>query len=402
MEVAGNSTLGFSSIQFINIRSRYDRLDAVSLQIHLSGLDITESLGVKAADIQDIGMPPTHMPGYVREKEKGCFRAHANIWSARLRKNLPAALIVESDATWDVNVRDIMASFNHAERETRLRGKEQKKGIEYDPKDPWLSQHWDVLSLGHCFELPQDNDVYLAFPDAHVPPAWTTGVLAWATRECQTGAAKLLLRSAVNLDDSVDMIMRLMILAGDLVAYSTPPPHHGPVAAIDEDAQIEGVTELLTRFEASELLLIEWETSLLQSLGVPLVSTGDLFFLIPDNQLQTAHDIGARLGFCPADKQQLPPVYPSEFSGRGIRYIIDDSDDESPAIAYRLFDMSYEGDYVELPSNDEPLSDKELEEMEKALEEIRSWVWRNDEEWMGEALLQVVAGKARYDDLPHS
>lgn len=39
----------------------------------------------------------------------------------------------------------------------------------------------------------------------------------------QTGAAKLLLRSAVDFDDSVDMIMRRMILAGQLVAYSTFP-----------------------------------------------------------------------------------------------------------------------------------------------------------------------------------
>lgn len=35
-----------------------------------------------------------------------------------------------------------------------------------------------------------------------------------------------------------------------------------------------GVVELLERFEASKILLVEWEISLLQRLGYPLVSNG--------------------------------------------------------------------------------------------------------------------------------
>lgn len=69
-------------------------------------------------------------------------------------------------------------------------------------------------------------------------------------------------------------------------------------------------------------------------------------------------------------------------------------------VAYQLFDMSYEGAYMELPSDDEPLSGKEVLEMERAVEQIRGWTWRSEEEWMGEALVQVVTGKVPYRDLP--
>lgn len=73
----------------------------------------------------------------------------------------------------------------------------------------------------------------------------------------------------------------------------------------------------------------------------------------------------------------------------------------SGVIAYGLFDMSYEGDYMEFPANGEPLTDKEVLEMENAVREIKSWVFRDDDEWMSEALIQIVQGKARYHDLPH-
>ncbi|PNY22836.1 Uncharacterized protein TCAP_07056 [Tolypocladium capitatum] len=84
--------------------------------------------------------------------------------------------------------------------------------------------------------------------------------------------------------------------------------------------------ELLKRFEASKILLVEWEISLLQRLGYPLVSDGDLFFLVSDDQLEIARDIGTDLGFYPANEQQIRPAYTSAFCGLGFRYWIDDDE----------------------------------------------------------------------------
>jgi hypothetical protein len=76
---AGNSTLGFDAIYFINMDTRYDRLDAASLQAYLSGIDITLSPGVSPDMMHDVGMPPTHEPGLLGGGQKGCWRAHANV-----------------------------------------------------------------------------------------------------------------------------------------------------------------------------------------------------------------------------------------------------------------------------------------------------------------------------------
>ena len=78
---AGNSTLGFSNIKYINLPTRYDRSDAANLQAYLSGLDIEHVSGVLADDLHDVGLPPSHRPGELRTGELGCWRAHANVRS---------------------------------------------------------------------------------------------------------------------------------------------------------------------------------------------------------------------------------------------------------------------------------------------------------------------------------
>lgn len=76
---AGNSTLGFHAIKYINMKARYDREDAMALQAYMSGLDIEDYPAVEADMIDPVGMPPTHRPGKLKTGEKGCWRAHANV-----------------------------------------------------------------------------------------------------------------------------------------------------------------------------------------------------------------------------------------------------------------------------------------------------------------------------------
>ncbi|KAK0655356.1 hypothetical protein B0T16DRAFT_315117 [Cercophora newfieldiana] len=69
-------------------------------------------------------------------------------------------------------------------------------------------------------------------------------------------------------------------------------------------------------------------------------------------------------------------------------------------IGYGLLDMSHDGDYMEFPSEEQPLSDQETLEMENAVAEMNRWAFRNDEEWIRETLIQIVTGEKSYDDLP--
>jgi hypothetical protein len=69
-------------------------------------------------------------------------------------------------------------------------------------------------------------------------------------------------------------------------------------------------------------------------------------------------------------------------------------------LVYNLFHMSYDGDYMEFPPDDQPLTEKEISETMKAVGEIRGWILRKYDEWIKDALVKIVSGEARYVDLP--
>lgn len=215
----------------------------------------------------------------------------------------------------------------------------------------------------------------------------------------------------------------------------------------------------------------------------------NLFFHVPDEQLQTVRDAAAKLDLYPADDTTMPPAYGCEYATGAVRFDVHDHNlwhnklrlgptqrlvfvplswsrlrpseafpinsgapeiqfeprtprtaripkmpsnvltipiaatcatliriasrepilgpirielrvDLSGIIGYCLLDMSYEGDYMEFPSNDVPLSTKELADIQHASDQIQGWAFRDDEEWMRELLLQIVSGKKDYSDLP--
>ncbi len=73
----------------------------------------------------------------------------------------------------------------------------------------------------------------------------------------------------------------------------------------------------------------------------------------------------------------------------------------SSVIGESLFDMSYEGDYMEFLPNDQPLSDEEMVEIDNAVAEMNRWPFRKEEEWIREILIQVVRGEKIYNDIPY-
>ncbi|KAK3358113.1 hypothetical protein B0T25DRAFT_477295 [Lasiosphaeria hispida] len=72
----------------------------------------------------------------------------------------------------------------------------------------------------------------------------------------------------------------------------------------------------------------------------------------------------------------------------------------SSVIGESLFDMSYEGDYMEILPNDHPLAEAEELEIKHAIKEIKSWTFRKDEEWVKDILVDIYAGKKTYCDFP--
>ncbi|KAF5693588.1 hypothetical protein FDENT_1820 [Fusarium denticulatum] len=224
--------------------------------------------------------------------------------------------------------------------------------------------------------------------------------------------------------------------------------------------------KILSEFKKARITLVEWETPLLRRLGYPLASKSDLLFLIPDEQTDAARHIVEEHGLQDNDR---PPGYMAEHARKGFRYVFGEPShklilvpifwtgiqqkelvavdsatlpcplwtvpipalcaaylsilmraetetmvramanaDLSGVIAYSMFDMSYEGDYMPTPEDlehldaaeKERMAEKDALEMENALRSIKQWQFTEETEWARDMMLQLVSGKLSYDDLP--
>lgn len=70
-------------------------------------------------------------------------------------------------------------------------------------------------------------------------------------------------------------------------------------------------------------------------------------------------------------------------------------------LTFRYFDMSYEGDWMEFPANDEPFTDKEQEELNNAVAQIENWDLHQDDIWIKESLVRILKGEMTYHQLPY-
>ncbi|KAK2053610.1 family 25 glycosyltransferase [Colletotrichum caudatum] len=250
LNAATNRTLGFGSIQMINLPIRQDKADAATIQAFLSGIDINIVEGVNGSRLGEVGMPPSSIPDAepgLSGGEKGCWRSHANAWRSMLRANLETVLIMEDDVTWDINVKEVMrlASSNlavvlNATRMLDIGQSQYKTGKAIF--DPWYSHQWDLVTFGQCGDGDGWKSERVIYDDSYTSGEKSehfgvgleggrrmvrraggmtcTGAYAVSAR----GAAKLLLRSNFDLNLPVDVIMNDMIIKGQLQAYSIWPP----------------------------------------------------------------------------------------------------------------------------------------------------------------------------------
>ncbi|KAF5551291.1 hypothetical protein FMEXI_3409 [Fusarium mexicanum] len=216
------------------------------------------------------------------------------------------------------------------------------------------------------------------------------------------------------------------------------------------------VLKVLSEFKVHKITLVEWETPLLRRLGYPLASKANILFLIPDEQIRAARHIVEANGLQGNDR---PPSYMAEHAGEGFRYVFGESShkfilvpiswtgiqqkelvpvdsatlpcplwtvpmpalcaaylriliradiptlvramanaDLSGIIAYSLFDMSYEGDYMPTPEDlehldaaeKERMAEKDALEMENALSSIKQWQFTEETEWARDIMLQLT------------
>lgn len=253
---AGNETLGFHKIAYINLPLRFDYDDAMRITSTVSNVTVEKSNAVDGSALASgKGLPPSSFGGdpaheALRPGELACFRSHANLWSQMIQENWESLLILEADAVWDANIRQINQRL--AKGLSDLVNKYNLHNFSRDPtddtpwgpraEDPFDSHNWDVITLGGCDNGGAKFDqTYLVYDDPDAPlsePTWReeklvnqrvirqAGYMVCTTAYAvsQRGARKLLLRAALDSNLPIDTAMAQMMERGELNAFAVWPP----------------------------------------------------------------------------------------------------------------------------------------------------------------------------------
>lgn len=235
---AGNATLGFQEIQYINLRGNFDREDALRMQSVAAGIKTNRfSDAVSVDDILDNGkgLPPTS-DKELKTGEKACMRSHAELWNHMIQNNVSTMLILEADAAWDANVRQIHKRIAKGFYDLHA----NTSATQPTEDDPYNSQSWDIISFGTCHDSDLFHEDFLLIDDPDAPldqkyydmplddkrvvrrAGYVVCTTAYAVS--LAGARKLLLRSAIDMNKPIDIAMGNMIEKREIYALSVFPP----------------------------------------------------------------------------------------------------------------------------------------------------------------------------------
>jgi len=149
-----NSTLNFQQIFAINLPSRLDRKDILTVMATYSNISITIVPGVKS--VAENALPPPRTPGSLRPEEYSVWRAHANLWRRMIEQNINTALILEDDNDWDINLKQQIPRILRALDEIRKPAvRDEQDGVVRGGQE---SEPWDMLYLGSCMETTTLED----------------------------------------------------------------------------------------------------------------------------------------------------------------------------------------------------------------------------------------------------
>ncbi|TLS22020.1 uncharacterized protein PpBr36_09489 [Pyricularia pennisetigena] len=188
-----------SIIRFTPLRQhhyRHDRFDAMAIQAHPSGIDVTRFPRRRniASPKRQGACRRRRSQGKLKDGEKGCWRARTDVWQHILDKQIQALLVLESDAGWDVNLRPIMGRLNGGFRELLENG-QPGSGELCRVRRPGRPKHQLHLGSGRRAAQPEARRVSIQVHYLH------DGVPGLAVR-----AARLLVRSSFDLNDPIDVM----------------------------------------------------------------------------------------------------------------------------------------------------------------------------------------------------
>lgn len=111
-----NSTLDFGKIYTLNLETREDRRDEMTLIAAASGLKLQFVAGVNSKTLDTQSLPDTYGTTEVilESAHLACYRGHASVWRQIVEDGVDTALIFEDDIDWDLNIREIVPRVKEA------------------------------------------------------------------------------------------------------------------------------------------------------------------------------------------------------------------------------------------------------------------------------------------------
>ncbi|QPG98446.1 hypothetical protein C2857_007617 [Epichloe festucae Fl1] len=150
---AHNRTLGFEKIYLINLPSRTDRLDWMTLLASLTNVELTLQDGVNGSLVAEKAKPAGS--NNLKPEQLGCWRSHADVWQRMVTENVTSAIILEDDADWDVDVHNIFERLSRQMRQTKLR---KLPPTAYEEEHAPYGLEWDMLYIGSCWDIPNKDN----------------------------------------------------------------------------------------------------------------------------------------------------------------------------------------------------------------------------------------------------
>ena len=156
-----NATLGFEKIFVINLPSRSDRRDTLTLMTAYEGIQVDWQMAVRGEEV-DPKAWPAHWQAEGKQPtttELGCWRSHVNVLRLIVEKRYKTALILEDDVDWDVRLKSQLALLSSKMPDLPQSEFQALSNKSFTP--PLVSPYgmdWDLFWLGTCANPPAPAD----------------------------------------------------------------------------------------------------------------------------------------------------------------------------------------------------------------------------------------------------
>ncbi|CAD6586269.1 MAG: hypothetical protein ASARMPRED_002490 [Alectoria sarmentosa] len=157
----------FQHIFALALPDRFDRVRPLLDAANATNINVTILDAVRDKQIAEDAWPKGWSENHEKKVgELGCLMSHVRTWKKMIIENIESALIMESDADWDLRIRETMQDVASA----------SKRLVDWPfdaPTRPGIFPYgdkWDIIWIGHCGSWNHENHRIYSFNDSTVPP----------------------------------------------------------------------------------------------------------------------------------------------------------------------------------------------------------------------------------------